>query len=143
MSVVLVGVVRGVGGRQSDVPGQKLLDTVDRMIRDSGEHIRQVRLRIDSAEFGRPDQTVDGRGALSADVGSREEKILAAESDTAQSAFRCIMPTPRLCGVRALSDNSGDVELFPPRRLSGQSDRQITTSVLRPWLSASVRVSFE
>ena len=40
MSVVLGEVGRDVGGRKRDVPGQELFDAVDRMIRDSGEHIR-------------------------------------------------------------------------------------------------------
>jgi len=40
MSVVLVEVVCGIGGRKRDVPGQKLFDAVDGMIRDSGEYIR-------------------------------------------------------------------------------------------------------
>jgi hypothetical protein len=60
ISVVLVGVVRGAGGRRRDVPGQEL-DAVDGMIRDSGEHIRQIRLRIDAVEFRRSDETVGRR----------------------------------------------------------------------------------
>src|SRR6266404_142975 len=91
MSVVLVGVVRVVGGRQRDVPGQKLFDTVDRMIRDSGEHIRQVGFRIDSVELRSSNQAVDRCGAFTADVGSREEIILSSQGDGAQSTFGCVV----------------------------------------------------
>ena len=97
MSVALVGVVRGVGSRERDVPGQKLFDTVDGMIRNSGEDIRQVRLRSDSVEFCRSDQTVDGSGAFATGVGSRKKKILPSKGNSAQSTFGGIMPTPGLC----------------------------------------------
>ena len=77
MPVALVEVVRGVDGWQRNVPRQKLFDTVDRMIRDSGEHIRQVCLRIDSVEFCGSDQTVDCRGTLSTAIGTCKKKILS------------------------------------------------------------------
>lgn len=58
----------GLGG--CDVPGQQLVDAVDGVIGDASEHLAQVRLRIESVEFGVADQGVDRCGTLTAGVGA-------------------------------------------------------------------------
>src|SRR6266446_4843568 len=74
-----------------NVPWQQLLDTIDWMFRDAGQHIPQVALRINSIKFGRADQAVDRRGTLPTSVGSGEEIVLSAKSYGAQCSFRSVV----------------------------------------------------
>ena len=66
-----------------EVPGQELLDTVDRMVSDAGQHAAQVELWIETVEFGGADQAVDRGGALATGIGASEQVIFPAQSDRA------------------------------------------------------------
>ena len=47
-----------------DIPGQELLDAVDGVVGDLSEDSTEIERRIESVEFGRADQAVEGCGAL-------------------------------------------------------------------------------
>ena len=44
------------------VPGQEVVDPVDRMIGDAGQDMAQPSLGVNTVELGRADQRVDGSG---------------------------------------------------------------------------------
>lgn len=48
---------------------------VDRVVGDAVEHVAQIRLGVQAAELGGPDQVVDPRGALATGIGSGERPI--------------------------------------------------------------------
>jgi hypothetical protein len=52
----------------ADVPGQELLDAVDRMVGDAGQHIAEIGFGIETVEFGSADQAVDRGGSFAAGV---------------------------------------------------------------------------
>ncbi len=78
-----------------DVPGQQLGDAIDGVISDSGEDMAEIELRVKSVELGRSDERVEGGGAFTAPVRSREEIVFSSERDDAQRAFgkRVIFPS--------------------------------------------------
>ena len=55
------------------VPWQQLVELASRMFGDAGEDIGQPSLRIDVVHFGCDNKAIDGRGALPAAVGTREQ----------------------------------------------------------------------
>ena len=71
------------------VPGQEVIDPVDRMIGDVSQHMAQPRFGVDTVELGRADQRVDRRCALAAAVHTRaSEKVVATvDSDATQVRF--------------------------------------------------------
>lgn len=70
------------------VPRQEVVDPVDRMIGDIGQHMAQPGLGVDTVELGRADQRVDGGGAFAAAVGASKQVVATADGHAAQSAFR-------------------------------------------------------
>ena len=74
---------------------------MDRVVSDAGQHVAQVKLWVETVEFGGANQAVDRGGAFAAGVGAREQVVLSAQSDGAQGAFGGIMPRAGLCRVRA------------------------------------------
>src|SRR5208283_3488 len=92
VSVLRLGSSGGVGrARRGDVPGQQVRDAVHGVIGDARQDLAQVRFRIESVEFRRADQTVDGGGALAARVGAGEQVVLPAQRDHAQRSFGCVV----------------------------------------------------
>jgi len=66
------------------VPGQEVIDPVDGMLGDVGQHMAQPGFGGDAVELGRADQRVDRGGALAAAVGAGEQVVAAADGNTAQ-----------------------------------------------------------
>ena len=58
-----------------DVPWQEFFDLVDRMVGDLFEHVMKIEFGVEPVELGRSEQRVDGCGAFSACVRSREEIV--------------------------------------------------------------------
>ena len=69
------------------VPGQEVIDPVDRMIGDIGQHMAQPGLGVDTVELGRADQRVDGGGTLATTVGTGEQVVSPADGDATQRPF--------------------------------------------------------
>jgi len=94
-TAVTQGSYRSVEGSSrmagADVPGQQFFNAIDGMIGNSIEHVPQVRLWIETVQFGRADQTVHRSSALPAGIGSREQVVLAAERNSPQRALRRII----------------------------------------------------
>jgi hypothetical protein len=65
-----------------DIPGQQLLDTIDRVISNSLENILKITLRIDLVAPATLDQRINDRRALATRVRSKEEIILSTDSNT-------------------------------------------------------------
>src|SRR5471030_1111437 len=61
------------------VPGQEVIDPVDGMLGDVGQHMAQPGFGGDAVELGRADQRVDRGGALAAAVGAGEQVVAAAD----------------------------------------------------------------
>ena len=59
-----------------EVPGEEFFNAVDRMVRNTGQDVRQIGFRIDPVQFRRADQAVDCSGPLPADVGSSKQVVL-------------------------------------------------------------------
>ena len=70
-----------------EVPGEEFFNAVDRMVRNTGEDVRQIGFRIDPVQFRRADQAVDCSGPLPADVGSSKQVVLTTQGHSSQSAF--------------------------------------------------------
>lgn len=66
------------------VPGQEVVDPVDRMVGDVGQHMAQPGLGVNTVQLGRANQRVDGGGTLAAAVSAGEQVVAAADGDTAQ-----------------------------------------------------------
>lgn len=62
-----------------------------RMGRNTSQDIGEPGLRIDAIHFGRDDEAVHGRRALSATIGSAEQPGFSAKSDPSQSSFGSIV----------------------------------------------------
>lgn len=65
----------GVGAREQFVDG-----AVEMSVDDLGQHVGEVGVGFDAAEFAIFDQRGDGGPIVAAAVGTREERILAIES---------------------------------------------------------------
>jgi len=52
----------------ANVPGQQLLDAVDGVIGDAGQHLAQISFRVKAVEFGGANQAVDRRRAFPARI---------------------------------------------------------------------------
>jgi hypothetical protein len=63
-----------------DVPGEQLLDAVDRVISDSLKNVLKITLRIDLVASATLDQGINDRGALATRVRSKEKIIFATDS---------------------------------------------------------------
>jgi len=70
-----------------DIPWQQFVESVDRVVGDSVEHLREVCLWFDAVELGSFDQGVDRRGAVAAGIGTGEQLIFSA-----QGQFAFILP---------------------------------------------------
>src|SRR5271156_4339949 len=55
------------------VPGQKLVQPVDSVVVDTGEHVGEPGLRIDVVELGGHDQSGHHRGAFGSAIGTGKE----------------------------------------------------------------------
>ena len=53
---------------RGEIPRQQFLDTVHRMIGDALQDVAQIEFRIETVEFGRAEQAVNGRGAFAAGI---------------------------------------------------------------------------
>ena len=71
------------------MPGQELVNTVDRMIGDVSQHMAQPGFGVDTVQLGRPDQRVDGGSAFAAGVGAGKQVVTATNGQPTQSAFCC------------------------------------------------------
>lgn len=85
-----VGVRLGSSGsvgraRRGDVPGQQVRDAVHGVIGDARQDLAQVYFRIESVEFLRADQTVDGGRGLAARVGAGEQVRITVRASTKPS----------------------------------------------------------
>jgi hypothetical protein len=69
------------------VPGQEVVDPVDRMVGDVGEHMAQPGLGVNTVELGRTDQRVGGGGTLATAVGASEQVVAPADGDATQGAL--------------------------------------------------------
>jgi hypothetical protein len=79
----------------SPVPRQQLVEPVDGVIVDAGEHVGEPGLRIDAVEVGGLDQRVHHGGALAAAVGACEQPRLVGKADaTIIEETRESVPSP-------------------------------------------------
>ena len=69
------------------VPRQKLVEPVDSVIVDPGEHVGEPGSGIDVVELGRVNQRQHDRGALAATNRAGEQPRLPAEGNSAQLAL--------------------------------------------------------
>lgn len=74
----------------SHMPGQQVVNPLDRMVGDMCQHMAEVRLRIDAIELGTDDQRVHGRGPLAAAVGAEVHEVLRP-SATPRSGFSAML----------------------------------------------------
>jgi len=72
------------GELRGAVPGQDVINPVDRMLGDLGQHMAQLGFGGDAVELGRANQRVDGGGALASAVGAGEQVVAATDGDTTQ-----------------------------------------------------------
>src|SRR5580704_9686196 len=71
----------------SPVPRQEVVQPVDIVIVDPGQHVGEPSLRIDIVELGRLNECQHDRGALTAAIGACEQPGLPPESNPAQLTF--------------------------------------------------------
>ena len=69
------------------VPGQEVVDPIDRMIGDVGQHMAQPGLGVNTAQLGRADQRVDGGGTLATAVGASKQVVAPANGNATQGAL--------------------------------------------------------
>jgi hypothetical protein len=66
-----------LAGECLEIPGEQFVDAGDRLVGDAREHLAEKRFGIAPVEFGAAEQAVECRGALTADIATREEEVLA------------------------------------------------------------------
>jgi len=71
-------VARVAGEFGSDGPGEKLVDLIDRVLGDAGQHVSQIAFWFDTVQLGGSDQAVHGCGAFPATIGACEQEVLSA-----------------------------------------------------------------
>ena len=104
-----------------DVPPQQVGDAVDRVFSDVGEDMPEIELRIEAVEFGRSDERVEGCGAFTTLVRSREEIVFPSQRDDAQRASGSVVvdlnfsivdvPRERSPTRERIADRSGHIAL--------------------------------
>ncbi|OGB25654.1 MAG: hypothetical protein A3I66_00005 [Burkholderiales bacterium RIFCSPLOWO2_02_FULL_57_36] len=67
-----------------DVPWQKLVNPIDRMVGDVGEDMAQVGFWIEPVHARRPDERVHRGSALSAAVSTKKQEIFSAKTASPQ-----------------------------------------------------------
>ena len=67
-----------------NVPGQQVVDAVDRVVSDALQDMCQISLRVQTVEFRRTDQAINSRRSFTASIRADELIILATQSDGAQ-----------------------------------------------------------
>ena len=72
------------GNLRGAVPGQEVVDPVDWMIGDVGQHMAQPDLGVNTVQLGLAEQRVDRGGAFAAAVGTGKQAVAAPDGDTAQ-----------------------------------------------------------
>jgi hypothetical protein len=114
-----------------EVPGQELLDAVDRMVGDAGQHVSEIRFGVEAVDFGRANQAVDRGGALAASIGAGEQVVLAAQSDAAQSTIG---------GIVSLDAAVVHVaqQRFPARERAAHRQRRVAIASLADRSSATL-----
>jgi hypothetical protein len=65
------------------MPGQELVDPVDRVVGDAGEHVAQVGLRIEAVQGRGLDERVENRSPTTTGVRAGKEVVLAAQRERA------------------------------------------------------------
>jgi hypothetical protein len=63
------------------MPGQQIVDPVDRVVGNAGEDVAQVGLRIEAVQGRGLDQGVEDRGPAAPGIRAGEEVVLAAQRD--------------------------------------------------------------
>ena len=117
------------------VPGQEVLDPIDRMIGDVGQHMAQPGLGVNTAQLGRADQRVDGGGTLAPAVGTGEQIVAPADGDTTKGAL----------GGRVVDLDDAVLTVAQQRRLQGSAHTgsplpcPSCARVFRAWRAANGR----
>ena len=90
----------GSGGEPAPIPGEKLVQTVHRMVGDAGQHVGEPGLWIDVVQLRGHDQRRDDGGPLGAPVRPGEQPRLASEGEASERALgrivaRAVRPSSR------------------------------------------------
>ena len=64
-------------------PRQQFGDLIDGMLGDTLNDETQIGFRVETVEFRRTDQTVDGRRAFAPGIGAGEQEVLPSQRDRA------------------------------------------------------------
>src|SRR5260370_10840328 len=67
-----------------NIPRQELFDSVDGMVGNASEDVRQIGFRIDTVQFRGTNQSVHGGGAFASGVRTRKQIVLPAQRDSSQ-----------------------------------------------------------
>ena len=71
--------MRVFGEVWSEIPREQFLDTIYRVLRDSGKDVPQITSGIDSVRLSCSDQTIDRCGALTTAVGPSEQTVFFSQ----------------------------------------------------------------
>src|SRR3982751_7034234 len=85
------GCVDGRKFWKGDVPGQQVVNTINRIVRDAREHMAEVGLRINTVELGRADQTVDRSRSFATGISAGKQVVLSPNRDGTQRSFRRVV----------------------------------------------------
>ena len=79
----------GLGGNNIsfDVPREQLFDAVDGMLSDPRHDLSEIEHRIKTVKLGAADERVDPSDPVPARIGTCEQVVTPAESDSAQGAL--------------------------------------------------------
>jgi hypothetical protein len=104
------------------VPRQKVINAIDRVIRDTGEHVAQIAFRLDAIEFSGTYYRVNRRGSLAATVGAGKQIVLPAERYRSKRSFcRVVIDLDpaivsvageRLPSCKGIVDRTGQIGFF-------------------------------
>ena len=78
---VLTGPVSSTGGLP--VPGKQVADAIDGMVGDAGEHLAQIRFRVEPAQFGGLDQGIHRGRANAAGIGAGKKVVFPGHRNLA------------------------------------------------------------
>lgn len=72
---------------EGEVPGKQFVDPVDRMVGDAGQDLSEIAFGVESVEFRRADERVDGGSPFAAGVRASKQVVLSSKRDGAKRPF--------------------------------------------------------
>ena len=73
------------------IPGQQVIDGVDRILADTGEDVAQIGFRLKAVHFCGADERVEDGGTFAAGIAASEEPVFSSKAYGPDGVFGCVV----------------------------------------------------